>query len=137
MSLAENKELVRRVFDEFTNQRKFDLADELFAADVVDHGARTERAGVEGIRESLRLFLAGFPDFQYTIYAIFGEDDLVHVRGVVEGTHLGKFAGIPATGRHAQMSAMEDFRIENGKIVERWAERDRTSLMAQLKGTPS
>ena len=27
---------------------------------------------------------------------------------------------------------MDDFRIENGKIVERWTERDRVSRLYQL-----
>jgi predicted ester cyclase len=129
-----NKALVRRVFDEFTNAGNFDLADELFARDFVDHGAPPERAGIEGVKESLRLFRAAFPDFHYAIDDIIAEADRVHLRGTLSGTHRGMYAGIAPTGARVTWSGMDDFRIENGKIVERWAERNRVSQIGQLRG---
>ena len=127
-----NKRVVRRLYEEFTNQRKLDLAAELCSPDFIDHGAPAERSGVEGLKESVRLFMAAFPDFQYTIEDLVAEGDRVHVRGIISGTQLGPYSGIPTTGKHAQWSAMDDFRFEKGKIVERWTERNRISLLRQL-----
>ena len=62
--------------------------------------------------------------------------DLVHVRGLITGTQQGPYAGLPSTGKHAQWSAMDDFRFENGKIAERWTERNRIALLRQLGALP-
>jgi steroid delta-isomerase-like uncharacterized protein len=131
-SPEDNKQVVRRLYEEFTNQRKLDLAAELCAPDFIDHGAPVERSGVEGLKDSVRLFMVAFPDFQFQIEDLLAEGDRVHVRGTISGTHQGPYSGMPATGKHAQWSAMDDFRFENGKIVERWTERNRISLLRQL-----
>ena len=47
-SSDEHKRIVRRVYEEFTNQRQLDLAEVLFGADFVDHGAPATRRG--GVR---------------------------------------------------------------------------------------
>ena len=128
----ENKAVVRRVYDEFTNQRRLELAADLFSPDFVDHGAPETRIGSEGVAETIRLFLAAFPDFQFEIESMIAEGDLVHVRGTITGTQQGPYAGLPATGKHARWSAMDDFRFEHGKVAERWTERNRIALLSQL-----
>jgi steroid delta-isomerase-like uncharacterized protein len=132
VSTEEHKRIVRRVYEEFTNQRQLHLADDLFGPDFVDHGAPTTRTGTAGVKETVRSFLAAFPDFQFEIEAMIAEGDLVHVRGTISGTQQGPYAGLPASGKHARWSAMDDFRFENGKVVERWTERNRIALLKQL-----
>lgn len=134
MSLEENKQIIRRVFEEFTNQQKVDLAEELFSADFLDHGAPPERSGIPGVKESMRLMVVAFPDLHYTIEDIRAEGDRVHVRGTIGGTHLGSYQGGPPTGKRVEWTGMDDFRIENGKIVERWTQRDNISKLRQLGG---
>ncbi len=135
-AMEEHKRVVRRVYEEFTNQRKLDLAPELFSADFVDHGATADRSGVAGVQESVRAFVAAFPDFQFQIESMIAEGDLVHVRGTISGTQQGPYAGAPASGKHAVWSAMDDFRFESGKIVERWTERNRIALLRQMGVLP-
>jgi|SRR5579859_5574096 len=135
-SIEDHKRLVQRVYEEFTNQRQLDLADALFSPDFVDHGAPATRRGAEGVKETTRAFLAAFPDFKFEIEAMVAEGDQVHVRGTISGTQQGAYAGLPASGKHARWSAMDDFRFENGKIVERWTERNRIALLKQLGALP-
>jgi len=135
-STEQHKAIVRRVYEDFTNRRQLELAPELFGPDFVDHGAPTKRTGVEGVQETIRLFLAAFPDFQFEIESMIAEGDLVHVRGTITGTQQGAYAGLPASGRHARWSAMDDFRFANGKVVERWTERNRIALLKQLGALP-
>lgn len=136
VAMEQHKRVVRRVYDEFTNQRKLDLAPELFSADFVDHGAPADRSGVAGVQKSVRAFVAAFPDFQFQIESMIAEGDLVHVRGTISGTQQGPYAGAPPSGKHAVWSAMDDFRFENGKIVERWTERNRIALLRQMGVLP-
>ena len=135
-STEDHKAVVRRVYEEFTNQRQLDLAGQLFGSEFVDHGAPATRRGVAGVQETTRLFLAAFPDFKFEIEAMIAEGDLVHVRGSISGTQLGTYAGLPGSGKHARWSAMDDFRFQDGKIVERWTERNRISQLKQLGALP-
>ena len=120
-STDHNKAVVRRVYTEFTNQRRLEVAAELFSPEFVDHGAPETRRGVEGVTETTRLFMAAFPDFQFEIESLIAEGDLVHVRGTITGTQQGPYAGLPASGKQARWSAMDDFRFEGDKarIVRR------------------
>jgi steroid delta-isomerase-like uncharacterized protein len=136
VSTEDHKRIVRRVYQDFTNQRQLDLARELFSPEFVDHGAPADHRGIEGVQETLRSFLTAFPDFQFEIEAMVAEGDQVHVRGTISGTQLGAYAGIPSTGKHIQWSAMDDFRFQDGKIVERWTERNRVSQLRQLGAFP-
>lgn len=131
MTLEENKEIARLVYEEYINNRKLELADELFAENFTDHGAPQERQGLAGLKESTRLMLVAFPDLKFKIDYIIAEGDIVHVRGMLSGTLLGTYQGGPPTGKYAEWSAMDDFRIENGLIAERWTERNNISRLAQ------
>ncbi|MDZ7727172.1 MAG: ester cyclase [Dehalococcoidia bacterium] len=42
---------------------------------------------------------------------------------------------VEPTGKQAQVTAMEWFHIEDGKIVRRWATRDRLGFLQQV-GAP-
>src|SRR5436309_2893592 len=77
-SPEDNRRVVRRLYEEFTNGRQLDLAAELCSPNFVDHGAPAERSGVEGLKESVRLFVAAFPDFQFTIEDMLADGDRVH-----------------------------------------------------------
>ena len=48
------------------------------------------------------------------------------------GTHLGAFAGIPATGRKVSIAEVAIYRLADGKIVEQWGMPDIAGLMTQI-----
>lgn len=51
---------------------------------------------------------------------IFAENDMVATRILYDGVHVGTCMGIPATGKHISFEALENFRVEDGRIVESW-----------------
>jgi steroid delta-isomerase-like uncharacterized protein len=139
MSAEENKMLTRRIFAEIVSGGDLALADQLVAEDFVDHnpplpGLGQGRAGMRQLVGSLR---AGFPDVQVVIEDMIAEGDEVAVRLRIRGTHEGPFAGVPATGRQVEWTAMQILRFANGKNVERWAQIDFMSLMQQLGVIPA
>ena len=133
MPAEQNKALIRRLFDEFVNKGNVQLADEIFADDVVDHGSPPERQGLAGVKESFAKMRAAFPDLQCTLDDLLAEGEQVHVRLTIRGTHHGNYAGIAPTGATITWTGMDDFRFANGKVVERWSERDRVTQIGQLR----
>ena len=143
-TLHENKEIVRRYYEEAFNEDRIDLLDELIAADVVNHDPVSdatltpeEARGFEGFRRHVEVAREAFPDATVTIEEMIAEDDMVLVRFTFAGTHEGRFGGIEPTGNRVSSSNMVLMRLEDGKIVERRAESDNLDFLQQLGVSPT
>ncbi len=62
----ELEDRARRVIEQVCARGDFELARELYSADFVDHVNAMEFRGQTGIRESVGLYLAIFPDLRWT-----------------------------------------------------------------------
>jgi predicted ester cyclase len=136
----ENKELVRRHFEEIFNRKNLDACDELMADAFMEHGvapfATSAPGAVNGpiaMRKTAEWLIAQFPDIYMTIEAIVAEGDVVACRIQTEGTNLGPMNGvIPATGKRFVARQSHWFRIAGGKLAEHWATREDLPAMLQL-----
>ncbi len=137
MSTEQNKTIVRRVFDEIVNKGNLGVADELLAADYVNHDFPAPAPGAEGFKLVTTMFRSAFPDIVVTLEDEFAEGDKVVTRGVFAGTHTGEFMGIPATGRKVTIKYLDIWRLENGKAKENWVQMDLLGLMQQLGVIPA
>jgi len=122
MSAEQNKMIVRRFYEEVLNGANMQAADEVLAPDYLDHGAPTP--GLEGFKQLFAIIGGIYPDIQVAIEDMIAEDDKVAVRLSVRGTQKGSFRGFPATNKQAAWTGMDFIRLSNGKMVERWGERD-------------
>ena len=133
---ASNEALVRRFFEEFCNDRRGDVADELIAADYVSHGPQAPQAeGPDGVRERVGLYQEAV-DGHWTVEEIMSAGDRVVARWTGTGTHRGELMGIDATGKPISVDAISVFRIENGKIAEEWTVWDALGLLQQVGAVP-
>lgn len=137
MAIEYNKALMRRFIEEFWNNRKLEVADELFAPHATSPSAPWAPPGPEGIRFVGNMVFTGFPDFHMTIDRIVAGEDRVAARYVETGTHLGPFMGIQPTGKKATWTEVGILRIENGKVVESWFETDMMTMLQQLGVIPA
>jgi steroid delta-isomerase-like uncharacterized protein len=136
-SVAENKAIIRRMTEEFYNQRNIDSVGQFFADNYVHHDLASPQVhNRDGLRAALRAFLAGCPDLHITIDGLWAEGDMVTKRWTYHATHTGDLSGLPPTGKRITMSGLELFRLEGGKIVECWLAYDNLSLMQQLGVIP-
>jgi predicted ester cyclase len=110
------------------------VADEVFAADYVRHDLRPGNPlpGPAGQKQIAAGFRAAFPDLHFTLELLVAEGDMVVGRWTLTGTNTGLWGKIPPTGKIAKFSAVNIFRIANGKVVEIWNHRDDLGLMQQL-----
>jgi len=133
MSLADNKDLVRRYLTVAYDERRPDVVDEFFSPDYVNHdpgpGLPPTR---EGERQLVKMITDAFPDMRSTIQDQVAEDDLVFTQWTAVATHQGEIGGMPPTGRRVLMAGHEICRIRDGRIVEYWVDWDAAGLFRQL-----
>jgi predicted ester cyclase len=131
------KTTIERIPLEILNQGRYDLIDEIYAPDFVEH---YEQPGFPPTREGFKQFAmayrAAFPDLHYTVDdAIEAGDKIVH-RLSASGTMKGDFADMPATGKHATWTEIHIGRVANGQVVEHWGLVDQLGLFVQLGIVP-
>jgi steroid delta-isomerase-like uncharacterized protein len=138
MSPEDNKALVRRFYDEVHNKQNRAAIDDFIDPQMVDHAAPPGTpGGIEGVKQTIAMYLTAFPDHQVTVEDMIAEGDKVVARLTVRGTHQGAFLGIPPTGKHWTFTAIDISRIAGGKIVEHWNNYDALGLMHQLGVVPA
>ena len=130
------KAVVRRNTEEVQGKGNFDVFEELFAADFVDHTPQPNMTPDKaGARDLYHRLSAAFPDFHAEIHWQRADGDVVTTYKTYHGTHKGEFLGIAPTGRTIQFETVDAMRVTNGKITEHWGVANLFSLMQQLGAT--
>jgi predicted ester cyclase len=128
-----NKAVYRRMVGEIVNQGKFEVVDEIFHPDYVDHTAPPGApGGLEGVKAIFGMFRTGFPDVKFTIDEMVGEGNYVATLVHGEGTQTGQFIEFPPSGKFARWRSVGFFRIEDGQIREHWGVPDLLGLLIQI-----
>jgi steroid delta-isomerase-like uncharacterized protein len=127
------KAVVRRNTEEVQGKGNFDIFDELFANDFIDHttqpGTTPDKAGVRKLNAYMR---TAFPDFHAKIHWQLTDGDRVTTYKTYYGTHDGPFLGIAPTHRKIHFESVDVMRVQGGKITEHWGVGNLFSLMQQL-----
>jgi steroid delta-isomerase-like uncharacterized protein len=132
----QNKAIAKRAFEELLSQGRFELAEQLYAKDFVNHGIHRD-IGLPEDQEALKGWHQAFPDIAIVPMKLIAEGDLVAVYWIARGTNTGTGNGLPATGKKAEQAGITIWRIVNGKIKEEWSAFDQLSMMQQLGLLPS
>ena len=127
----QNKALAKRAFEELLSKGKFELAEQLYAKDFVNHGIRRD-IKLDEDQAALKGWHQAFPDLAIVPEKLIAEGDLVTIYWIARGTNTGTGNGLPATGKKAEQAGITIWRIVNGKIKEEWSAFDQLSLMQQL-----
>ena len=118
--LEANKLLIRSYYEEVINKRQLAATDQFIAADFIEHNPRLPHDGLAGVKQFEAKVLAAFSDYHGEIENLVAEGDIVAVRIRWTGTNDGPYDGRPPTGNKLVFSTSDFYRIENGKIAERW-----------------
>jgi predicted ester cyclase len=138
-SIEENKETVRKTYEEGMNGGDIDYLDQVFTQDYVAHfPGKPPVVGLSEAKKAIGPFLAAFPDAVYKIEDMIAEGDRVVARWTARGTHLGEFQGIPPevtvppTGRPVAFAATDIYRMVDGKVAEEWNTIEQLDLLVQI-----
>jgi steroid delta-isomerase-like uncharacterized protein len=139
MAVEENKDLVRRYFDTIWNNGQIEREAEFVAKDIVVHAAPFPGLppGISGPIFIVTTFRAAMPDIHLTHDDLFGEDDMVVQRWHTTGHHTGEdLFGVPASGKELVITGINQFRVADERLAERWGVVDAVGLMQQLGVIP-
>lgn len=130
----ENKALVR-AFVEAVNAKDWPALRKLAHEDFTRHSIAGGEPGIRSL-DDLIAFLqseyATFPDASETLLDLVAEAGKVAARHQFRGTQQGPMGPYPASVRVLQVAYLAIYRIENGRVVEAWAEWDNLAGLKQL-----
>ena len=122
---ATNKGLVRRFYKEVYVDWNMSRADAVLSPRFTSHdwpdGGPT---GPKAFRDYYSALRSAVPDARYEVDDLIAEDDKVVVRWRLLGTHKGSFRGIAPTGRPIVLKGIAIYRLDGGKLMERWVVSD-------------
>ena len=119
----DHKELARRALEEVCPRGHFAKAEQFYSPSFRDHVNALEFHGMEGVRQSVRLYRSVLPDLRIEVEDQLLDGDRVASRWVARGTNHG---------RRATLTGITISQIRDGKIVEDWTVSDTLGLVRQL-----
>ena len=132
----ENKQLLRRWFEEVWNKGRADAIEEMFDEYGIAHGLSDDPSnpirGPRDFRPFHTLFREAFPNMEIVVEDVIAEGDKAVARCSVRAKHEGDFLGRAASQSPIEFTGIAIVRIENGKIVEAWNNFDFMTLHKQV-----
>jgi steroid delta-isomerase-like uncharacterized protein len=134
---AANKKLLRRFYKEVYVDWKMALVEEVVSPRFTSHDwPEGGPIGPQGFRNFYSAIRSALPDARYAVDDMVAEGDRVVVRWRLLGTHKGDFRGIAPTGRAIVLKGIAIYRVEGGKLMERWVVSDLHGVLEEI-GQPS
>lgn len=131
MSTDSNKQLVARLYDAL-NAGDLAAIRELVTPDYVENDPLPgQGVGREGVVDRFTVIINSLAP-HFTVHDVIAEGDKVVVRWTNAGTHVGEFAGIPATGQPFTIGGIDIYRVADGRLCEHWHQVDQLSMLGQL-----
>jgi steroid delta-isomerase-like uncharacterized protein len=119
MSIAQNKAVVSRFYEEVWNKWNMSVLEEIFATNWVYHDAGgMELKGMDGFKQFLTMHRTAYPDFQMQVEEMIAEGDKVVSRITAQGTLNGPLMGLTPTGKHFKSPIVEIHRFVGSKLAE-------------------
>jgi steroid delta-isomerase-like uncharacterized protein len=131
MNPEQSKKLVLQLY-ELLNQGDAESTGDLVSEQYVEHDPLPgQGTGRDGVVDRFSMIVSALAP-HFTIDDVVAERDKVVVRWTNAGTHVGDFAGIPATGRSFTIAGIDIYRVADGSICEHWHVIDQLSMLGQL-----
>lgn len=130
IDLDKNKAITIRGLEEFWNKGDISIADEIYDANFVNHEiTHCQYKDLESYKRYVNAVHSIMSDFKVHIEDMIAEEDKVVARWKVSGTER-------KTGNYYSWGGITIFRLDGGKIVEAWWNRDAISIALQMGIAP-
>lgn len=124
----ENEDIVFRLFSDRWNENTMK---EICAPGytLTTSGATLD---IDEAAQFMGLINNALPDLKYVIEDVISAGDIVSFRAVASGSNTGSYLSAAPTGAEVSFSFIHMSRVDKGKILESWEERDTLTLMRQM-----
>jgi steroid delta-isomerase-like uncharacterized protein len=127
-----NKQIVLELYAAF-DRGEFDRVRQVMSADFVAHLVGMPKAlDREAFIQFGLEFWTAFPDGCHQFDEVIVEDNKVVTSGKFRATHLGKFQGLPATGKSIEIEVIHIDKLIDDRIVYHWGQGNQAGMMQQL-----
>lgn len=133
MLQAQNKEVVRKIYEEALNKRNMGLLKEYISPEYI--GVAGVK-GPEGFQIPVGQVINAFNDVQWNIEELIAEGDKVLVKWKLTGTYTGQFTTHAATGRSVTTEGLGIYQFKDGKVIATQIHTDRLGFLQQLGVIP-
>jgi predicted ester cyclase len=137
---ADNKQIVRRIFEDYVSAPSPELLNELLAEDYVGMTSGAPPTGRAQFAATIQALRAAFPDLRYSIEDLVEEGDLVAVRWQWTGTHRGVFKSpfgtFEPTGKQVSNDGAAVYQMKNGRAVRASLLTDRLGFLQHVGAIP-
>jgi len=131
----QNKEVVRKIFEEGLNKRNPDLLKELISD---EYAGALGTKGAAGFQEPVLPLIKAFPDIQWNITELIAEGDKVVLSWKWQGTETAPYyVNIPATGKAITNDGMAILTLTNGKVIHVQVLTDRLGFLQSMNILPA
>ncbi len=136
---ADNKSIVRLLYDEVWNKRRLELVDEIISPSHALHDPNLtgSAVGPEAYKRLVSRWVAGISDLRFTLEDMVGENEKLAVAWTISGTHKGEFMGVPPTNKKVTVDGITIHHFVNAKIMDSYASWDAWGMMQQLGVVPA
>lgn len=135
-----NKALILQVQEEIWNKGNLEIIQSAVDPNFQDHPTRrawdVPAQGRDAMTQAAGALRKGMPDYHSEPMEIVAEGDRVVILSRITGTQTGELFNLPATGKSFSVTEISEFRVVNGKILERWGLVDMVGMMMQLGHVP-
>ncbi len=90
----------------------------------------------DGFAAHFRSLFVAFPDVHWDILSLTQDDERVVVRSLMQGTHLGPYQGLEATGKCVAVDTIDFLHITDGRIVQNDVFFDGLTVLRQIGAMP-
>jgi predicted ester cyclase len=130
--MANLKHVARRIMEEVYGEGRLEVLDELCHPDYVSHDPLSGDADVAGVKASVRLLRACFPNLQASIVALYAEGDTVIAWWRMTGNLERELLGVKPHGQRVTLEGLTVYQFEDGKLVEDMSQWDTFGYLRQL-----
>jgi len=132
-TIQKNEAVVRTVFEQSLNKKNLALLKDLISDDY--EGPQGTK-GAEGFQKPILPILKAFPDIQWHVEDLIGEDDKVVIKTKWQATNTGPFITLAPTGKAVSNEGIAIFTVKDGKVTGGQVLTDRLGFLQQMGVLP-
>ncbi len=129
-----NKEILKTLYTEVLNNRRFDILSGIIAAEYKN---KDQESGPTAFLSDIQVLLKAFPDGKWKVIDMVAEDNKVVVIQEFSGTQKEKFQFIDSTGLNTITPGIVIYELKNGQVISAKPETNQLKFFQDLGLLPA